>query len=209
MRSIAAIAIALSLVGGGCTPKPVNVVLTEQWPDRPGEWEKVRRAWTRHGRIMSGWDLVLNLHATFKSPEWRTAYVAQRTKLQHLRPKDRQALIERHKAEEKQFYELELLISTYDRSENDLARGKRSMWSIWLIDGFGKQVEPISIKKDKRPRGVIREYFPNFDDFDEAYVVRFPRTIDVLHPGAKQFSLRMASAHGAVEVVWKEKQATR
>ena len=206
MRTITTLAVALLLCAAGCTAKPMNVVLTEKWPEKPPEWDRVRRAWTRHGRITSGWDLVLNIHATFKSPEWRAAYVAERTSRQHLRPKDRLALMERHQAEEKKFYELELLVSTYDRSENDLARGKRSMWSIWLIDGFGKQVEPVSIKKDKRPRGVIREYFPDFDDFDEAYVVRFPRTIDVLHPGAKQFSLRMASAHGAVEVVWKEKR---
>ena len=51
---------------------------------------------------------------------------------------------------------------------------------------------------------MIREYFPKFDDFDVPYIVRFPRTINVLRSGAKQFSLRMSSAHGALEVVWLE-----
>jgi len=201
-----AVVFAFALVlATGCAKKVYYVQLSDAWPSKTREFDDVAKSWTRHGRLMSGWDKVLEFHATFMSPEWRAAYVAERTKLQRLRQKDRANLTEKHTAAAKKFHEVELLLSTYEQRENDLSRGKRSMWRIWLIDGDGKQVVPVSIKKDKRPRGVINQYFPDLHDFDTAYVVRFPRTIDVLRSGGKQFSLRIASAHGAVEVVWLER----
>ncbi len=207
MMRLATMAIGVAVIASlsvGCAKKIHYVQLSEAWPAKPGDYDRVYAEWTRHGKIMSGWDKVLAMHATFKSPEWRTAYVAERTKRQRLRAKDRLELLKKHKADAARFYEVELLMSTYQANENDLHRGKRSMWRIWLIDGAGKQVEPISIKRDKRPRGVIDQFFRDFSDFDQAYIVRFPRTIDVLKAGGKQFSLRMASAHGAVEVTWLE-----
>jgi hypothetical protein len=40
-------------------------------------------------------------------------------------------------------------------------------------------------------------------DFHIAYVATFPRAIELLRPDARQFSLKMGSSRGAVELGWK------
>jgi len=189
-----------------CGSKVYYVNLRENWPTHAVGFENSTQRWTRSGQLMSGFDQVLRVHATFKSPEWRAAYVAERTERQQLREKDRRRLLAENKVAAAKYYEVELLVSTYAQNENDLSRGKNSMWSLWLIDGHGNQVVPGWIKKDKRPRGVLREYFPRLGDFDVPYIVRFPRTVELLKPGNGQFSLRISSAYGALELVWLEKK---
>jgi hypothetical protein len=99
-------------------------------------------------------------------------------------------------------YELELLVTTWDRRENDLDRGKKSVWHVVLLDEAGKEIEPIEIVKDKRSAYQLREEFPALGDFATAYIARFPRTQPVLGPNIHAIKLRMSSERGGVELVW-------
>ena len=100
-------------------------------------------------------------------------------------------------------YEVHLLVTTGERRENDLQKGEKSIWRLALRDDQGSEVTPSSVERDKRPVDVIRAEYPDMSDFATAYVVRFPRTLDVLRQGAKQFSIIMASTRGGVELVWQ------
>jgi hypothetical protein len=182
------------------------VDLSPAWPERAADYDDAYRAWTRHGTIRSGYEQVLDLHATFKSPAWRAAHVDYLATKQNLSPEARQRLqAEQIKVAEQEPYELQLLVTTNDFRQNDLHRGERSIWRLALVDDRGNQVEPIEVKRDRRPIDVIRAEYPDMGDFATAYIVRFPRTVEVLRPDASKFSLEMASVRGGVDLVWNDR----
>lgn len=196
--------LAIALLSACVGPRAVD--LSPAWPERAPDYDDAYRAWTRHGTLRSGYEQVLDLHATFKSPAWRAAHVDYLARKKNLSPEARQRLqAEQIKAAEQAPYEIHLLVTTHDFRENDLHRGDNSIWRLALIDDRGNQVEPIEVKRDRRPIEVIRAEYPDMGDFTTAYIARFPRTIEVLRPDASKFSLEMASVRGAVNLVWNDR----
>lgn len=196
------IAIAAVIVGLGCASATPGIELTDRWPDKPRSYTTVTKAWTRSGRLMDGYHKVIEVHATLKSPEWRAAYVERKAKNEGLTGSERASLVAAQKKANADHWELQLLVSTYDRRENDLNRGAKSVWRVALLDDQGKRVAPLDIARDRRPVGVLRALYPKLGDFDMAYVAKFPRTIQVLRPGASKVSLRVAGPRGAVVLEW-------
>jgi hypothetical protein len=99
-------------------------------------------------------------------------------------------------------FEIEVMLATWDRRENDLDRGKKSVWRVVLLDDKGNEIEPLEIIKDRRPTFVVRADFPALSEFATPYIVRFPRAAAVFGPTAKQVRLRLSSSRGGVEVDW-------
>ena len=102
----------------------------------------------------------------------------------------------------KDTYEVTILLSTWDRRENDLHRGPRASWHVALIDETGTAITPTTIERDRRPENVIRADYPHYGDFMQAYVAKFPKTLELMKPGAHEFRLRVWGPRGAVELTW-------
>ena len=194
---------ALLLLGLIACGAPQKVDTSGQWPATPPSYEDATDAWTRKASLRGQYQEVVELAATFKSPEWRAARAVRDADNRDLQGPQRDAFMAQAQAEAAGPYEIELMVTTWDRRENDLDRGKKSVWSVVLIDQNGTQIEPLEIVKDKRPAFTVRADFPAFGDFATAYVARFPNTPPVLGPGVKKFRLRMFSVRGAVEVAWE------
>jgi hypothetical protein len=198
-----ALAFALLIACGGSPPA---VRLTPDWPsEEPADYEDVTEAWTRTSSLRGAYQEVLELSATFKSPEWRAAYAARDAEHRMLTGAARQQRLAQAQAEMEGPWEVELMVTTWDRRENDLDRGKRSVWRVVLVDDAGNEIEPLEIVKDKRPAFTLRADFPAFGDFSQAYVARFPRTATVLGPAVKMIRLRMSGSRGGVELSWRSK----
>jgi hypothetical protein len=195
--------VLVTLMVASCARPRPPVDLGGAWPTDPRPYGETARAWTRHASLWDGYDRILEVHATFKAPEWRAAFVARRAAVGGLPDAARAALLEQQRQDAAEHYEVQLLVSTQDRRENDLHRGARSVWRLSLVDDRGNELEPVSVRRDRRPRGIIEAEYPDMDDFFTAYVVRFPRTAELLRPDAQRFSLKMASARGGVELVWE------
>lgn len=193
------------IVTAACGPRAAGPVdLSGTWPDEPGSYREVHAQWSRHGVFTDYTVPVLEVHATFKSPAWRAAHAAYLAERQNMSNASRAALLAREReAGETGPYEVHLLVTTNDRSENDLHEGEDSVWRVVLADDAGNELEPMSIERDRRPRQVVRAEFPQLDDFAKVYVARFPRDIALLGPDARRFSLRIGSARGGVELVWE------
>jgi hypothetical protein len=213
MRRRAAITVATvaAALSAACASAPPAVQLSDQWPARAGDYRDVSAKWTRHGRERTGpddrgnvMDQALDVVATFKSPEWRAAYVQYRAEHNKLPPSEVAALTAREKADDQQHYEVMLLVATYDPRLNDLQKGTRSVWRVALVDDTGAEIVASEIKRDRRPRSEIATDFPGLGDFHEPYVARFPRTVNLLRPGAHRFSLKVTSSQVGVELVWAE-----
>lgn len=200
----AAAALVLLVAACGGTPP---ITLSPEWPERPPELDEATRAWTRHDELVTdfseGRTLVADLSATFKSPQWRAAKVRREVERGDLGEAEARARLEAEKQDASQHHEFFLLLTTRDPRVNDLTKGERSIWSVRLRDGRGNEVEPISIKKDRRPRNEIETELPHLGDFDQVYVARFPATHPILGPEARKFGLRMWSGHGVLELEWR------
>jgi hypothetical protein len=100
-------------------------------------------------------------------------------------------------------------METWDRRENDLDRGERSVWRVVLVDSEGHEHAATEIRRDKRPDQVIRAEFPAFDDFSRAYIARFPKDAVILGPGVAHVGLRLSSTRGAIDLSWQGGQVDR
>lgn len=201
-----ALAIATLFIACGGAPPPVN--LTPDWPAETPEaddYQDVTETWTRTSSLRGAYQEVLELSATLKSPEWRAAFASRDAEYRKLEGEARKQRLAQAQVEMAGPWEVELLVTTWDRRENDVDRGKRSVWRVVLVDDAGTEIEPIEIIKDKRPAFTLRADYPALGDFAQAYVARFPRTANVLGAGVKQVRLRMSSSRGSVELVWAAK----
>ena len=193
----------LTLALVACGPRPGPVRLTEEWPAQPAsDYDGVTCQWTRTAVLRGQYQEVLDLAATFKSPEWRAAHALRDAEHRNLNAQAREQRLAQAQADMAGPYEVELMVTTWDRRENDLDRGKKSVWRVVLVDDAGHEIEPLEIVKDKRPTFTIRAEFPALGDFATAYVARFPRTPPILGPGVKAIRLRMSGERGGVEVAW-------
>jgi hypothetical protein len=192
--------IVLVLAACGGSPKPVR--LTTEWPTESGDYWDTTEAWTRSQNLRAMYQEVLELAATFKSPDWRAAYAVRDAAHRGLTGAALEQRMAQAKAEMEGPWEIELMVTTWDRRENDLDRGKRSVWKVVLVDEAGNEVEPLEIVKDKRPAFTVRADYPAFGDFATAYIARFPRTVAILGPGVKQVRLRMSGSRGGFELMW-------
>lgn len=184
---------------GGADPR---VRLSGEWPPRAGDYETVTAEWTRTKVLRGAYQEVLELAATLKSPDWRAAHAEKDATNRGLVGDARAQRLAQAQADAAGPYEIELMVTTWDRRENDLDRGKKSVWRVVLLDSTGKEIEPLEIVRDKRPAFVVRAEFPAFGDFANAYVVRFARDTNVLGPGVRQVRLRMSSERGGIQVTW-------
>lgn len=201
-----AAAVTTVLVLAGCVPAQ-RVNLSGQWPAQPGSYTAVDEAWTRHATLRTGlsdqFEEVLDVYATLESPDWRAAYVSHRGRRELLSAQALRALAQAQQQEAAKYHEVELLVATHRRDENDLDDGKRSVWRLRLVNSKAAEVAPVSIVRDRRPRQVIRADFPQLGDFAKAYIVKFPAKLQIFGDGADWVALKLASSRGGVKMVWK------
>jgi hypothetical protein len=196
-------ALSLALCCTACTVSYPTVRLTEEWPTAGRDYDAVVRDWTRKAQFRANYQEVCELAATFKSAEWRAAFATRDADNRGLVGPGREQLMAQARAEVAGPYEVEIMLTTWDRRENDLDRGKRSVWRVVLIDPSGQEIEATEIRRDRRPAFVVRAEFPSLGEFAVPYVAQFPRTSTIFGPDARQVRLRMTSTRGGIEVDWQ------
>ena len=131
LRRIAARATAGLILVAGCAHTVAPIELSNEWPAPAavGDYREVTEKWTREAADRAGPDgegrtieLTLDVIATFKSPEWRAAYVKFRADRGKLPAREVAALTAREKAESADHYEVMLMVATYDRRRNELQK---------------------------------------------------------------------------------------
>jgi hypothetical protein len=201
-----ALALAAALAASACAGAP-RVRITDAWPERVPSYEVAHDRWTRQASARRATDTVIDVSATLKSTEWRAAYVLERARRQLLPDPERARLLGAARAEAAEVWEVQLLVATHDWAWNDLAkRAGRSMWRVALVGDEGREVEPISIRLDRRHRGELQAWYPDLTRFHRAYVVTFPRVAadgrPLVREGSPRIALKIGSVLASVELVW-------
>jgi hypothetical protein len=186
-----------------CAAASPTVRLSSDWPTEVRSYGAVVDDWTRTAKLHADYQEVCELVATLKSPEWHAAHAIRDADARGLAGEARAQRLTQARADLAAGpYEIEVMVTTWDRRENDLDRGARSVWRVALIDAHGREVAPLEIVKDRRPAFVVRAEFPGFGEFATPYVARFARDPAIFGPTAKEVRLRMSSTRGGLEVRW-------
>ena len=164
----------------------------------PSPYQRTTNEWTRQTTLDGGYQQVLQLAAVYKSSAWRAAHAAKDADARGLAGDARNQRLAQATADAAGPIEIELLVTTWDRRENDLEKGKKSNWRIRMLDAAGAEIEPMELIKDKRPLLTLRAEYPAMGDFATAYIVRFKRPATPID----QLRLRMSGERGGVEVAW-------
>jgi hypothetical protein len=165
----------------------------------PTPYERVTTSWTRKAGMRERYQEALTVYVTFKSLQWREEFARKNGEDRGLEGPALEAQMAQAKADDAGPLEFQMIVITWDRRENDLDRGKKSVWRVRLLDDQGMEVEPLEIVRDKRPDYIISAEFPKMTNFARAYIARFPR--DKITDLSK-LRMHMSSPRGGVRLLW-------
>jgi len=175
---------------------------------RSDDYSAAYAAWTRHGKLVEDIGTVIETWATFKSWDFRQAYVAKFAKVYFLTASERDDIAKSQKEMAHAAYEIHLVAQSTSDRWIDLDR-RNSPWRITLLDGSGAELYPSSIKLEKLPEIYESQFFPDRTPFSKTYTLKFARPDGAadafVGPKSGRIILRIASPMGKVEVTWEAK----
>lgn len=177
---------------------------------RSDDYLPVHDAWTRHAKLVHDVGTVMEIWATFKSWDFRQAYMAKYAKAYDLPEGERETLAKGQQDAARSVYEVHVVAQSTTDKWNDLER-RNSPWRITLLDGTGAELSPASIKVEKFPELYESEFFPSRTPFSKTYTVRFlhPEGDAFVGPVSGRVILRLDSPLGKVEAIWEAREAVK
>jgi hypothetical protein len=168
------------------------------------DYAEVYDRWTRHDFVSHDAEKAIELWATFKSWDFREAYIERYAAMYSISDADREALREHEKKSLHEAYEFHVTAQSANYKWNDLEK-KSSPWRFVLLDALGHELQPESIRVEKLPEIVEREFYPAKTPFTKAYIVRFVAPVNGEFAGVSSGALilRLASPAGRVELGWR------
>lgn len=160
--------------------------------------------WTRHEFVLREVEKALEVWATYKSWDYREAYVEHYAAIYSLSEADRGTLRNAQRDAFHKAYEFHVTAQSANYKWLDLEKSS-SPWRVTLIDALGHELQSEPIKVEKLPDGYEREFFPSKTPFSKTYTVRFVAPPNAEFTGIKSgaLTLRFASPLGRVEVSWR------
>lgn len=210
-RRFAFAAFICTLAGGACAQsqsRPVDFAeVSREYRGR--DYPSVHEAWTRRAKLVNvDVGTVIEAWATYKSWDFRQAYVAYYSEIYSLSDSERAALLQSQLEASRAGYEFHLIVQTTSDRWNDLDR-RTSPWRITLLDGAGADLSPTSINVAKLPELYESQFFPDRTEFSRTYVVTFTRPAGesegFVGAASGRLQLRIASPMGSVEMTWEAK----
>ncbi len=200
--------IAVVLVGASCAmQKQVGVDFSETPRDYlPGDYQGVYERWTRHDYSSHGYvDKSLEVWATFKSWDFREAYIEKYASIYSLSDVKRTELRQAQREAYQQAFEFHVTAQSAKYEWNDLEKASTA-WRVTLLDAVGRELPAERVRVEKLPDAYEVEFFPSKTPFTKTYLVRFVMPA----PGADftgvrsgSLTLRFASPIGRIDLLWK------
>ena len=168
-------------------------------------YQSVLKHWTRDGQMMHQVDTALEVGATYKSWEFRSAYVERRAALFKLPEARRLELEQTERAEHGKGHEFYVAAATHREQWNDLDRPE-SAWRVALVCDDRREVEPLRVHRHRKITVATQSFFPYTGTFSYGYALVFPRSLPdgtpVCGPGTRRMTLRFAGPLGTLQLAW-------
>ena len=203
-----ALACAVALVGcAQSASKPVNFSdATRNY--RPSDYSSVYESWTRHAKLWQEVGTVIEAWATYKSWDFRQAYVSYYASIYDLSDSDRATLLRSQLEASRVSHEFHVAVQMTTDKWNDLER-KNSPWRVTLLDASGGELGPASIQTVKLPELYESQFFPSRTEFTRTYEISFALTSSggqpFSGPASGRLVLRFVSPAGRIELAWDSK----
>ncbi|MEE9613363.1 MAG: hypothetical protein V3W31_00225 [Thermodesulfobacteriota bacterium] len=165
------IAALLILYGCGSVRYVVDSVGVPVEGDSP--YFTTLKQWTTGQKIYEGVEARLYIYATHKSAAFREAYVDEYARRYQFDDDMKRVLLQREREAAERYNEFFVAAYTPRSEWNDFEKGD-SLWRLYLEGGSGERVSPVEVER-LEPDQILREFFPYFDPWSVAYIVRFPR----------------------------------
>jgi hypothetical protein len=200
--------LAAALLGAlSCATSKPPVVDFSQSPEdyRSEDYPTVYERWTRHEKVTSNLESALEVWATYKSRDYREAFVAHYAGAYAMNDVDRDRLRQSQLEAASTTYEFVVTAQSANYRWNDLEK-KNSPWRVSLLDGAGREITAEELRVEKYPDLFEREFYPVKTPFTKTYVVRFLRSAGKDDGFAGERSgrivLRFAGPLGRADLVW-------
>ena len=170
------------------------------------DYRDVYDRWTRHDFVMHDVEKALEVWATFKSWDFREAYVERYAAVYSLPDADRPTLPTAPRESLHKAYEFHVTAQSANYKWNDLEKSS-SPWQVTLLDALGHELprEAVKIHVEKLPDAYELEFFPAKTPFSKTYSVRFliPATGDFAGIPSGAITLRFSCPIGRIELTWR------
>lgn len=169
--------VALCVAGCSLTPPRVGErPPVEKEADKEKAYQAIVARYSAQEEIYATFDTRVLAGVTFQAWPFREARARRQAGFQALPEPTLQANLAREKAELDEAHEFFFAAHVNDYHFNDFDRAS-SVWHIALISSRG-EVRPSKVERIGRSSLNMRAYYPYFDDFWDAYRVRFPKVVD-------------------------------
>ena len=170
------------------------------------DYGDVYERWTRHDFAQHDIEKALEVWVTFKSWDFREAYIERYAAIYTLPDADRATLRNAQRDAFHRAYEFHMTSQSANYKWNDLEKSS-SPWRVTLLDALGHELGPeaATIKVEKLPDAYEREFFPAKNPFSKTYSIRFvaPPNGDFAGLKSGSITLRIASPLGRIELTWR------
>ena len=197
----------LATIGAACaSQKQFRVDFSETPRDYlPTDYSGVYERWTRHDFAEHDVDKALEVWATFKSWDFREAYVEKYAAIYSLPDADRTKIRQGEREAYRTVYEFHLTAQSANWDWNDLEKST-TPWRLTLVDALGHELPSERVRIQKLPDAYEREFFPAKTPFSKSYSVKFNIPApggDFVGAKSGSLTLRIASPVGRIDLIWK------
>jgi hypothetical protein len=203
---VVGLAVAALATGAACVQKPRLVDFSETAREyRAKDYDEVYRRWTRHDDALHEVEKALEVWATFKSWDFREAYIEKYAAIYNLSESDRSTLRQAQMDTFHRAYEFHVSAQSANYKWNDLEKSS-SAWRVTLVDAAGRELAPEYVRVERLPDAYESVFFPTKTPFTRTYSIRFAVPsggTDFLGTRSGAITLRIASPLGRVELVWQ------
>lgn len=162
--------------------------------------------WTASKKVYEGLEARIFLGATYETLPFRKAYVERYAVDYEVEDSYKNELFSREKEQEEKYNEF--LVAAYTPVEgwNDLDK-RDSVWRLYLEDGTGSRVVPVSVTRLDSSDPRVREFFPYLDLWSVGYDVKFPKYSEtgaqMPSKDAKYLKIIVTGVLGTGELEWR------
>jgi hypothetical protein len=202
MRVLTALLLLLSVFGCSHVDKYLDVAkdkgISKTYLD-------VLNRWSRKETLYSQFETKVQITATYKNDEYNRAYSAEYARVYYLTDAERKTRDELQSGFTRESREFFFYAAMAAKERNDFDR-PNSIWTIFLIDEQGNQIQPLEVRRIERITPLMEEFYPYVNKYyGNCYSLKFPIPATGGKTGldvAKPMKIVFSSVLGKAELAW-------